>query len=251
MPARRTSLALMLLLGLMLVGAGISLALGGGRVAAPVFTSAPAARTTATTAAFAYRTSVRQSVYRCSLDGSRYRRCGARRVIAGLKPGAHTFCVTAVRGRQQSAARCHAWMILPATNVIAPPAKEGASPAPAGAVAAQTFTISGAAAGALLPGGAAVPVELTLTNPNGVPITVTDVAMRVTGAVPSGCAAAIVVAQQLAAAVVVPAQSTRTLSALGVPADAWPRLAMIDTQTDQSACQRAAIELGFTGSAEG
>ena len=100
-------------------------------------------------------------------------------------------------------------------------------------------------------GGVAVPVELTLTNPNDVPITITAITMRVTGASPAACAAVIAVAGQLAATPVLPAGSTRSLTALGIAQSAWPRLQMLDTASNQNACAQASIALEFTGSATG
>lgn len=241
-----------------LVGSAMGLELlDRGRVSGPVLVRVPPPETTSTTARFAYRASGRRLAFACSLDGGRYRRCGARRhAYANLPPGRHRFCVLVRRGRARSAPACHTWTILPPGGAAAP---EAASPAPSGAggppAAAgadpQPFRITGTAVGLLLPGGPAIPVDLALANPNAAPITVDAVEMRVDGAQPADCAAAITVVRQLAARPSVPGGATRTLSGLGVPREAWPQLAMLDTGTNQDGCAGATIALRFTGRATG
>jgi hypothetical protein len=118
---------------------------------------------------------------------------------------------------------------------------------------ATSFQIAGSPPlGALLyPGGAAVPVNLVLTNPNGSPITVQSVTMSVTGASPAGCGAAnFAVVHQLTAQPVVPAGSTRSLQALGISQSQWPLLRMVDAG-NQDVCRNATVHLSFSGSAQG
>lgn len=50
-------------------------------------------------------------------------------------------------------------------------------------------------------------------------------------------------------AIVIPAGTTRTLSALGIARDRWPRVLMKNLSTNQDACQRTRITLGFSGTA--
>lgn len=47
--------------------------------------------------------------------------------------------------------------------------------------------------------------------------------------------------------VVVPANSTRSLSALNVPESQWPVLTMPNTDFNQDACQHAVFQLTYTG----
>lgn len=235
-----------------LVGSAMALGLTDrGRVSSPVLVRVPPPETTSTTARFAYRADGRRPALACSLDGGRYRRCGARRQsYSGLPPGRHRFCVLVRRGRARSAPACHTWTIVPPRGGTVPnpsgppgPPKTGDDP--------QPFRITGTAVGLLLPGGPAIPVDLALANPNAAPITVDAVEMRIDGAQPADCAAAITVVRQLAARPSVPGGATRTLSGLGVPREAWPQLAMLDTGTDQDGCAGATIALRFTGRATG
>jgi hypothetical protein len=222
------------------VAAGFALDRRGGP-AAPILVRTPPARTTATTAVFEYRAVGTRLRFACSLDGRRFRPCGARRrAYANLALGRHRFCVRTQRARRRSGAACRAWAIVPRT---AGGATLAAAPRP--------FGIVGRAMAPLLPGGPAVPIDLTLGNPNATALRVRSVTMRVASAVPAGCASAIVVAAQLAATPTIPARATRSLGALGVPRAAWPRLAMLDTGADQTACADARIALGFTGRASG
>ncbi len=113
------------------------------------------------------------------------------------------------------------------------------------------FTIAGSGRRDLHPGGTLVRVDLVFTNPNAAAITVTSVTVRLTGTSASGCSAAnFRVAQQLTLTVTVPPRSTASLSGLGVPRSAWPRLRMLDTG-NQDACKRAAVRLAFTGTEKG
>jgi hypothetical protein len=243
---RRLSLGALVALGAaLLVGSALAFVTADrARVTGPVLVRVPPAQTTATTARFAYRASGRGLTFACSLDGGRYRRCGPRRhAYAGLPAGRHRFCVLVRRGRTRSAPACHTWTITPPRDAAAAPSPATADPLP--------FRITGTAIAPLHPGGAPVPVDLSLANPNAQPITVDAVEMRIDGTQPAGCAAAIVVAGQLAARPSVPGGATRTLSGLGVPRAAWPRLAMVDTGTSQDACAGATIALRFTGRATG
>jgi hypothetical protein len=105
----------------------------------------------------------------------------------------------------------------------------------------------------LYPGGAAVPVDLVFTNPNGVPITITGVQVTITGTSAAGCAAGdFTVDRQLVVTptLVVPAYATRSLSQLDANQAHWPQLRMIDNG-NQDACQNATVNLAFTGEATG
>ena len=242
MPARLGSAALIALIALAGVWVAAGFALDGrGGLAAPVLVRTPPALTSASSAVFEYRAVGVRLRFACSLDGGRFRPCGARRrAYARLGLGAHRFCVRVRSGRTRSGATCRAWTIVRRTSTGA-----------AVAGAPRPFGIAGQAIDALLPGGAAVPVDLTLANPNAVAIRIRSVTMRIAGAAPAGCATAIVVTTQLAATPTIPARGTRSLSALGVPTASWPHLAMLDTGRDQTACANARIELRFTGRAAG
>ncbi len=119
------------------------------------------------------------------------------------------------------------------------------------------FTVNGNPIGLSYPGGVAQPINLTFTNPNNVPITVTLVAGTVASVTPVGantCSASYFsFGQQLLISVVVPAnQNTAiSLSALGYTDQTkWPTLVMADSGIpNQDGCESATINLSFTGSA--
>ena len=107
----------------------------------------------------------------------------------------------------------------------------------------HSFTVTGDIAAPLLPGGGA-PIDLTITNPNPVPITI--VSNRTT-CPPSEFA----VTQGLTLPVTVPAATTVSLSGLGVDRSDWPSLAMPDTPVNQDACQGRHLLLHFQAEAVG
>ena len=113
------------------------------------------------------------------------------------------------------------------------------------------FTISGAPprGALLLPGGRAVPINLRFTNRSRFRLTVRRVRVVVMGTSARGCRASnFVVVQHLRARAVVPPHATRSLASLGLRRWNWPRLRMRNGG-NQDACQRAKVELRFTGRA--
>jgi hypothetical protein len=56
--------------------------------------------------------------------------------------------------------------------------------------------------------------------------------------------------QQLLAQPVVPANSTRTLTQLGVPQSQWPTVQMLDSG-NQDGCKTASVNLQYSGNATG
>ena len=117
----------------------------------------------------------------------------------------------------------------------------------------QNFTMSGNAVGQLFPGAPANTVAVTLTNPNSIPIFVTDVQVAVTSNSNSGAgcssSANFVVTQSnvsSATPVQIPANGSVTLPAQGVSA---PRIGMPNLNVSQDACKNATLSLGYTGSA--
>lgn len=121
----------------------------------------------------------------------------------------------------------------------------------------RRFSISGRVDRPLAP-GVAVPIDLRLTNPHRFPLHVQRLAVRVVAVRAPGASAgrscgledfAALDAGPVAAPL--PARSTRSLSALRVPPEQRPRIEMRDTPYDQGGCQRATLELRFTGVATG
>src|SRR5581483_8663378 len=121
----------------------------------------------------------------------------------------------------------------------------------------QAFTITGSLGAPLTPGTGSG-VDVTLHNPNTVPITVSNVIASVASITPAdgapttpACTAADFSATAMHGTVVVPAGATETLSQLGVAAANFPQLNMIDSSTNQDSCQGATLGLTWTGTGTG
>jgi hypothetical protein len=118
------------------------------------------------------------------------------------------------------------------------------------------FTLTGQVTGPLEP-GIPQPVDVAITNPNPVPLSVSALSVSVAGiSAPQAtgvltCTAADFTSQPYAGPdpVVVPPSSTRTLHQLGLPADEWPQLELIDLPRDQDGCQGATLTLAYDGHA--
>ena len=97
-------------------------------------------------------------------------------------------------------------------------------------------------------------MNLTFANPNPSPITIAPgaVTIAISTAQP-GCSASVnfAVTQGLTASVTVPASSTESLSALGIAQANWPVASMVETHTNQDACEGAPLTFTYTGSATG
>lgn len=119
--------------------------------------------------------------------------------------------------------------------------------------AVQNFAVGGNLIAPLYP-GTSERLDLTFTNRSSAPITVPR------GGVPArditiasrahGCASSnFAVAQGLASAVTIAARqfSPVSLSALRVPQGDWPVIEMIETNTNQDACQGAKLTLTYSG----
>jgi hypothetical protein len=65
------------------------------------------------------------------------------------------------------------------------------------------------------------------------------------------CTLADFVLQQLSGRypLTVPAASTTSLAALGLPSTEWPQVAIIDRTTDQDGCRGATVTLGYAAAA--
>jgi hypothetical protein len=119
--------------------------------------------------------------------------------------------------------------------------------------AAPRFAIGGNLTTPLYP-GTSQRLNLTFTNPGSWPITIPSggVSARditITSRAP-GCASSnFAVTQGLASAVTIPARqlTPASLSALRVPQDDWPVVEMIETNTNQDACQGARLTLTYAG----
>jgi hypothetical protein len=126
------------------------------------------------------------------------------------------------------------------------------TPATFSLINSANFTISGNVP-ALYP-GTSQKVNLVFTNPNPSPITVATGAVTTTiSTTQAGCSASanFAVTQGLTASVTVPASSTKSLSDLGIAQANWPVVAMVETHTNQDACEGAPLTFTYSGSATG
>ena len=117
----------------------------------------------------------------------------------------------------------------------------------------KTFAVSGSLTQFFYP-GASQPIDLSITNPNSQPITIASGGITVgISTSKTGCSASsnFAVTHSLTTSITIPANSTRRLSALGVPQAKWPLIAMLDTLSNQDACKSTSLTLTYTGTATG
>jgi hypothetical protein len=122
----------------------------------------------------------------------------------------------------------------------------------------RTFTIGGTAAGLLTPGGAAR-IDLRLTNPNGVPLKIESLFVRILRVRASGadashpCTVGDFAVARFSGAYrfKLPASRTTSLSKLGFPPRQWPAVLMLDRPVNQDGCKRASLVLSYSGVATG
>jgi hypothetical protein len=115
------------------------------------------------------------------------------------------------------------------------------------------FSISGNTIPPLYP-GASQRLDLSFTNPNSSTITIASGGVSITITTSRvGCLPTVnfAVTKGLTSTVVVPAGSTKSLGQLGVPPFRWPVIKMIETNTNQDACEGAPLTLHYSGEATG
>jgi hypothetical protein len=119
--------------------------------------------------------------------------------------------------------------------------------------AGKPFTMTAVATQLFYP-GTSQSLNISITNPNSGPITVNSVSIAVNPTTSNpGCNGPtnLVVTHSLIGTVTVPANTTASLSTLGVPIADWPVLTMPNLPTNQDACQNVKFSLTLTGSATG
>jgi hypothetical protein len=137
---------------------------------------------------------------------------------------------------------------------------------PAGSPAQSTFTVNaGIPPGASFGITATIPtslwpgtsqrVDLKLSNPLAYDLRVDRVDLAVTGATLDGspnpaCGTANFTTTSFFGPLNLAANTTKTLSQLGVPQSQWPTLSMLETNANQNACQRSVVVLAYTGTGE-
>jgi hypothetical protein len=150
----------------------------------------------------------------------------------GLAPGRHCFYVYATgKSGKVSPTTSYCWTIRGHT---------------------VNFTVGGDLTSPLYP-GTSQPLDLTFTNPNSSAITIasngissSNIAISTSKA---GCSASnFAVLQGLTASVTIPAHATaESLHDLGVPQANWPIITMLETNTNQDACQGATLTFIYSG----
>ena len=119
---------------------------------------------------------------------------------------------------------------------------------------AAGFTISGDATSPLAP-GLAVPLDLTLANPGPSAIAISGLNANVTGvSAPNSGATRPCTVDDFAVTpfsgaygFALASGRTTTLSQLGIPAEQWPQLTMLDRPVNQDGCKGASLTLSYSG----
>jgi hypothetical protein len=117
----------------------------------------------------------------------------------------------------------------------------------------RAFTIAGVLDRALSPGVTGY-LDLALTNPNNQTLSITNLAVSITGTSKSGCTASGNFSKTEFSGTYplsLPSNSTRTLSQLGVPQSQWPKVTMVNLAMNQDICKSTSLTLGFTGTGIG
>lgn len=206
---------------------------GAGSLPKPKITMHPDKLATSTNAKFGFTVRGAKPRFQCRLDGRPWSACQAPASFSKLAVGSHSFSVRSVgaRGKHSKTARFR-WQVLEPKNFSITPQLGGL--------------------GSLFPGAPAQALPLTITNPNPVPILVTNLQVRAT-ADPAGCPSAenLVLSgssASSAAPIKVPASGSVSLPAPGASA---PSIQLRDLPVSQDACQRAQFPLAFSGTARG
>ncbi|MCU1657694.1 MAG: hypothetical protein JWO57_2350 [Pseudonocardiales bacterium] len=115
------------------------------------------------------------------------------------------------------------------------------------------FAIAGTLDRALAP-GVTGSLNLSLTNPNNQQLSITNLSVAITSTSKPGCTKENnFSAVQFSGTypVIVPANSTKTLSQLGVSQAAWPKITMIDLPSNQDICKSTGLSLSYSGTGQG
>jgi len=124
----------------------------------------------------------------------------------------------------------------------------------------KPFTIAGNLADPLAP-GISRPLNLTLTNPNNKPLSVTNLTVTVKTVTRTAYAVShnqpcttgdYAVAQYSGPyPLTVPANGSASLASLGISTSARPKVSMLNTALNQDGCKGATLALAFSGSGQG
>ncbi len=206
---------------------------GGASLPKPKIVRHPDPVSASSSARFSFSARGHRPRFQCRLDKRRWAACRSPFSASRLAAGPHAFSVRSVRGRRgRGRAARFRWRVLEPRDFSIAPRLDGLR--------------------ALLPGAPAQALPVIISNPNPVPIFVTNLGVRAT-ADPSGCAAAqnLVLSDASASAaapIEVPANDSVSLPAPGASA---PAIQLRDLPVNQDACQHAKFPLAFSGTARG
>jgi hypothetical protein len=130
----------------------------------------------------------------------------------------------------------------PATGSTTSPTT--ASPSGAGLSPSVSGTLT-----ALLYPGVSRALDLVFTNPNSVPVTVAANGVHISiSTSQAGCPAQsnFSVNRGLTTSVIIPPNSTESLAQLGISGSHWPVIGMVDTHSNQDACEGASLTLTYS-----
>ncbi|HTZ42223.1 MAG TPA: hypothetical protein VMB79_00040 [Jatrophihabitans sp.] len=127
-----------------------------------------------------------------------------------------------------------------------------APPPPTTGPGSASFTVFGNLRGALAP-GASLPIDLHLVNGNPFELRVDSLTVAVASTSSAACRPEnfAVVQYRGGYPVRVAAGTSTSLSALRVPAAAWPQLRMLDLPSNQDACKGVTVNLRYAGTGSG
>jgi hypothetical protein len=116
----------------------------------------------------------------------------------------------------------------------------------------QNFGLAGSADRLLAPGVSGF-IDVAITNPNNQPLNVTNLSVAVTGTSKPACTTSNFSVTQFSGTypITVPANSTRTLSQLGITQSQRPKVTMINLPVNQDVCKNTGVALSFTGTGSG
>jgi len=203
---------------------------------APTIVTGPGSQTVQKAATFSFSDSQAGVSFLCARDHARAKSCTSPITYPSNSRSTHTFAVQALDAAGNlSTPSTYTWTVV--KTVV----EEGGKP----------FTVTGNATGPLAPGFSS-PLAVTVSNPNGVAITLTE--LQVTVAAQSsnaGCEgpANLALTQSNVSAsnpLVVPANGHVSLPSGAVSA---PQVLMKDLPTNQDACKNAAFTFNYSGSA--
>jgi hypothetical protein len=196
----------------------------------PVITSRPRNRSTSRSAQFSFRANEQGTRFRCHLDLSPSLACASHISYRGLGVGVHTFTVAAVDGAGNVSISRYSWrIVLPLPLHLS------------GEVATSSAM--------LYPGLAALAISVTLSNRNTVAIHVTEVTTRLQSTGAPGCSARwfrVSQARIPLGGIAVPAHGSVTLPVQGATA---PTIRLVESGTNQDACENARLALAYSGGA--